>query len=182
MKKFEVGKKYFTTSICDSNCKFIIEIVKRTDKTVTFRKDGKERRTKLFSDENGEYIIPERYSMAPVYRATGEYEEPVEVEPVEAPTSEPQIQPEAEPTTILAYTGQQVIGNWGAMYPTERGKILRFVEQPATRFSPAETLVEIKWEDGRKSLEALARIRPEGQRAAGGSPIGIYFAKRMVLS
>ena len=43
MFTFEVGKTYFTTSACDSNCIFKVEIVKRTAKTVTFRRDGKER-------------------------------------------------------------------------------------------------------------------------------------------
>ena len=32
----------------------------------------KTRRAKLFFDERGEYIIPERYSMAPVFRAENE--------------------------------------------------------------------------------------------------------------
>lgn len=57
MKKFEIGKEYFDTSACDHNCVFTIKIVKRTDKTVTFERNGKTRRTKLFSDERGEYII-----------------------------------------------------------------------------------------------------------------------------
>jgi len=51
------------------------EIVKRTAKTVTFRRDGQERRAKIYTDSNGEYIIPERYSMAPVFRASREYVE-----------------------------------------------------------------------------------------------------------
>lgn len=53
MKKFEIGKEYFDTSACDHNCIFTIKIVKRTDKTVTFERDGETRRTKLFSDERG---------------------------------------------------------------------------------------------------------------------------------
>ena len=54
MKKFEIGKEYFDTSACDHNCVFTIKIVKRTDKTVTFERNGKTRWTKLFSDERGE--------------------------------------------------------------------------------------------------------------------------------
>lgn len=69
MATFEIGKKYFTTSACDHNCVFVVEIVKRTAKTVTFRRDGQERRAKIYTDHDGEYIIPERYSMAPVFRA-----------------------------------------------------------------------------------------------------------------
>lgn len=81
MKKFEIGKTYFTTSACDHNCVFTVEIVKRTAQTVTFRRDGQERRAKIFTDDNGEYIVPERYSMAPVFRACREYtEEAVAVE------------------------------------------------------------------------------------------------------
>ena len=70
MATFEIGKKYFTTSACDHNCVFVVEIVKRTAKTVTFRRDGQERRAKIYTDHDGEYIIPERYSMAPVFRAS----------------------------------------------------------------------------------------------------------------
>lgn len=44
MFTFEIGKKYFDTSACDHNCVFVIEITKRTAKTVTFLRDGKERR------------------------------------------------------------------------------------------------------------------------------------------
>lgn len=77
MATFEIGKKYFTTSACDHNCVFVVEIVKRTAKTVTFRRDGQERRAKIYTDHDGEYIIPERYSMAPVFRASSEYLEAV---------------------------------------------------------------------------------------------------------
>lgn len=81
MSVFEVGKKYWDTSACDHNCVFTIEIIKRTDKTVTFRRRGKERRAKIYADNNGEYIIPDRYSMAPVFRACREVAD-------EAPTEE----------------------------------------------------------------------------------------------
>ena len=81
MAIFEVGKKYYDTSACDHNCIFVVEIVKRTAKTVTFRRNGQERRAKIHTDNNGEYIIPERYSMAPVFRASREYvEAPEEAE------------------------------------------------------------------------------------------------------
>ena len=80
MATFEIGKKYFTTSACDHNCVFVVEIVKRTAKTVTFRRDGQERRAKIYTDHDGEYIIPERYSMAPVFRASSEYLEAEEGE------------------------------------------------------------------------------------------------------
>lgn len=72
MKKFEIGKEYFDRSACNHDCIFTIKIIKRTEKTVTFERNGKTRRAKLFFDEHGEYIIPERYSMAPVFRAENE--------------------------------------------------------------------------------------------------------------
>ena len=81
MKKFEIGKEYFDRSACNHDCIFTIKIIKRTEKTVTFERNGKTRRAKLFFDEHGEYIIPERYSMAPVFRAENE------VQPEEEPAS-----------------------------------------------------------------------------------------------
>ena len=91
MFTFEIGKKYFDTSACDHNCVFVIEITKRTAKTVTFLRDGKERRAKIHSDERGEYIIPERYSMAPVFRACREVAEEAPAE--EAPATPGKIIP-----------------------------------------------------------------------------------------
>lgn len=91
MKKFEIGKEYFDHSICNYDCVFTIKIVKRTEKTVTFERNGKTRRAKLFSDERGEYIIPDRYSMAPVFRAECEVqpeEEPAAEESAPAPTED----------------------------------------------------------------------------------------------
>lgn len=91
MFTFEIDHKYYDTSVCNHNCVFTIEIVKRTAKTVIFLRDGKERRTKLFCDEHGEYIIPDRYSMAPVFRAEDEVqpeETPAAVEESAAPTLE----------------------------------------------------------------------------------------------
>lgn len=58
MKKFEIGKEYFDRSACNHDCIFTIKIIKRTEKTVTFERNGKTRRAKLFFDERGEYIIP----------------------------------------------------------------------------------------------------------------------------
>lgn len=179
MTTFEIGKKYYDTSACDHNCVFVIEIVKRTAKTVTFRRDGQERRAKIYTDRDGEYIIPERYSMAPVFRACREY--------VEAPAEEAH----AVPAPVAAYilqgarsverpavvmVGQPVVGNWGAMYPLEVGVIVSFAEREATRWSAAATVAAIRWEDGRLDYEDLNDIHPVGWRSSSGSPLGVFFA------
>ena len=69
--KFEVGKKYFCSSICDSNCIFEFEVVKRTEKTVTIKDFMGETKRKKINTENGiEYIYPVgKYSMAPTLRS-----------------------------------------------------------------------------------------------------------------
>ncbi|HFH0185098.1 TPA: hypothetical protein ACGI7I_003430 [Clostridioides difficile] len=36
MIKFEIGKTYATRSVCDHDCMFTIEVIKRTDKTIAF--------------------------------------------------------------------------------------------------------------------------------------------------
>ena len=73
MSKFEAGKKYQTRSIGDNNCIFEITVIKRTIKTVTYKQwDGRERRTNIQHDAEGEFIQPDRYSFAPTYRANRE--------------------------------------------------------------------------------------------------------------
>lgn len=176
MSTFEVGKSYYATSACDHNCVFVVEIVKRTAKTVTFHRDGQERRAKIYADHNGEYIVPERYSMAPVFRASCEYvEDQEEVE--EAAPADPlsayipqDAQPSAHPGLVMV--GQPVIGNFGAMYPQEVGVIVGFLEREATRWTPAATMAVIRWSDGRTSREALEDIHPAGWRSPSGRPPG----------
>lgn len=70
MIKFEVGKKYYDRSLCDWNCIFEIEIIKRTEKMITYNYEGQTRRSKLhISDDGIEYIRPDNYSMAPRFDA-----------------------------------------------------------------------------------------------------------------
>lgn len=77
MKKFEEGKTYYSRSVCNHDCIFTIEVVKRTAKTVTYIYKGKQRRSTIKLDENGnEWIRPDNYSMAPVFRAERQQEEP----------------------------------------------------------------------------------------------------------
>lgn len=86
MKKFETGHTYFDHWACDTDAISTIKIVGRSAQFVTFERAGKTRRAKIYTDDHGEYIMPDRYSMACVYRAERELlpdPEPVEeVQPV----------------------------------------------------------------------------------------------------
>ena len=57
MFTFEIGHKYYDTSACDHNCVFTIEIVKRTAKTVTFLRNGKERLAELYAPATGRLCL-----------------------------------------------------------------------------------------------------------------------------
>lgn len=84
MKKFEIGHTYFDHWACDTDTISTIKIVGRSAKFVTFERAGKTRRAKIYTDDHGEYIMPDRYSMACVYRAERELlpdPEPVEEAP-----------------------------------------------------------------------------------------------------
>ena len=176
MKKFEIGKEYFDTSACDHNCVFTIKIVKRTDKTVTFERNGKTRRTKLFSDERGEYIIPYRYSMAPVFRAEREVqpEEPAE-ESAAAPAAEDAapskivtISQPADDGSVIVMIGQRVECVCGAMYPPYGGTVVGFFDEPAGRFARGGAYALIRWDDrpDRPERVRLSDIHRRGWRSA----------------
>ncbi len=166
MKMFEVGKEYFDTSACDSDCVYVIKITKRTEKTVTFSRNGKERRAKLFCDDRGEYIIPDRYSMAPVFRAERE------VQSGTAPA----------PETVVVILGQRLELVCGACFPVQGGTVMGFEDIPATRFSRGGIHAVIKW-DGTDEYPAhiekvpLSEIHPRGWRSANGSPLGVFVAQ-----
>jgi hypothetical protein len=67
---FEINQTYQTRSICDHECIYEITTISRTDKTLTYNYDSKIRRSKIKTDSLGnEYITPDNYSMAPVFRA-----------------------------------------------------------------------------------------------------------------
>lgn len=70
MKTFEIGKTYTARSIGDRNCIFEIEVTGRTEKTIKYNYEGKERRSKIKINNDGEYVIPENYSFAPIFRAS----------------------------------------------------------------------------------------------------------------
>lgn len=157
MKKFEIGKEYFDRSACNHDCIFTIKIIKRTEKTVTFERNGKTRRAKLFFDERGEYIIPERYSMAPVFRAENEVqpeEEPsVEEAAVETSCGVEIAQP-ADVNTVVVMVGQRVERICGACYPPQGGTVIGFVSMPDTRFFHGGVFAMVLY-DGAKAPERV---------------------------
>ncbi|AXU74686.1 hypothetical protein CDIF28670_01076 [Clostridioides difficile] len=71
MIKFEIGKTYATRSVCDHDCMFTIEVIKRTDKTITYKEDDTVRRAKIRFSDDYEYIRVGNYSMAPNFSAKG---------------------------------------------------------------------------------------------------------------
>ncbi len=70
MTQFEIGKEYTTRSICDNNCVFSITITGRTAKTVSYNYLGRSRRSVLHVYLFGYWIQPDRYCMAPPFRAS----------------------------------------------------------------------------------------------------------------
>lgn len=123
MKKFEVGHVYFDQYACDHETISTIKIIKRTPKTVVFERNGKTRRAKLYEDSNGEYIIPDHYSMACVYRAERELLDEEPEQPATAPAE--QEQPAAADNTIR--------------FPADRAAA---AQAPATGYAVARTLVD----------------------------------------
>ncbi len=184
MKKFEIGKEYFDTSACDHNCVFTIKIVKRTEKTVTFERDGKTRRAKLFSDERGEYIIPDRYSMAPVFRAEREVqpeedagaEEIAAPAPAAAPSKVVTISQPADDGSVIVMIGQRVECVCGAYYPVQGGTVVGFFDEPAGRFTRGGVYALIRWDDrpARPERVRLSDIHRRGWRSVSGSPLGVF--------
>ena len=67
--KFESGKTYYATSICDSNCRWEFTVTKRTDKSIWIN----DKRFSVNDLSSDEFIFPlGRYSMAPMLRASRE--------------------------------------------------------------------------------------------------------------
>lgn len=70
MEKFKINQLLETRSICDYNCIFRAEVLKRTDKTVTIICDGKIITRRIKVCDGVEFIYPfGKYSMAPIFRA-----------------------------------------------------------------------------------------------------------------
>ena len=187
MKKFEIGKEYFDTSACDHNCVFTIKIVKRTEKTVTFERNGKTRRAKLFSDERGEYIIPDRYSMAPVFRAEREIqpEEDATAEEVAAPVPAVEyaapskimtISQPADDGSMILMIGQSVERNCGACFPIESGTVVGFIDVPDGLVIRGGVFALVRWDSypDRPERIRLSDIHRRGWRSVNGSPLGVF--------
>ena len=81
MIKFEVGKRYFMKSICNSNCVWQYEVLARTNCTITIKDllDGTIKKCRITNDSDGyERVRPlGRYSMSPSLIATKEIKDNV---------------------------------------------------------------------------------------------------------
>lgn len=186
MKKFEIGKEYFTHSVCDSECRFTIKVTGRTAKTVSYIYDGNARRSKIRVDDCGEYIQPDNYSMAPIFRAEREVqpeeapavEEPAAPAPMEdaAPSNVITISQPADDGTVIVMIGQRVECVCGACYPVHGGTVIGFEDVPAGRFSRGGVFAWIRWDDRADHPERvrLSDIHRRGWRSAGGSPLGVF--------
>lgn len=188
MNIFEIGKEYFTHSICDNNCKFTIKITGRTAKTVSYIYEGESRRSKIRVDASGEYIQPDHYSMAPVFRAEREVqpEAPDAVESSAAPAEESApkkvitiSQPAADDSTIILMIGQRIERDCGACYPTEYGTIVGFDDVPDTRHFRGGVYAVVRWDACPNIPQRLrlAEIHRRGWRSANGSPLGVFVAQ-----
>ena len=70
MTKFEAGRTYYTRSVADADCKVIVNVISRTDKSIV-TSEGK--RFKIFQYDGSECVRPwGNYSMAPIVKAERE--------------------------------------------------------------------------------------------------------------
>ena len=73
-KKFKTGQTYNCNSVCDYNCKWSFEVIRRTAKSVWLKETGqseiKRFAVKVCNLDNAELVWPlGRYSMAPILGA-----------------------------------------------------------------------------------------------------------------
>ncbi|MFL8710914.1 hypothetical protein Q3304_09110 [Clostridioides sp. GD02377] len=74
MIKFMVNKAYYSKSICDSNCISVIFVIRRTPKCIVYKdSDNITRRSKIRIMDDCEFISPENYSFANIFKANREY-------------------------------------------------------------------------------------------------------------
>ena len=187
MNKFEIGKEYFSRSICNHDCVFTIKITKRTAKTVSYEYMGESRRSKIRVDDSGEYIQPDRYSMAPVFRASREIqaeeapavvEKPAAPAPVAgdaAPSKIVTISQPADDGSVIVMIGQPVERNCGACFPLETGTVVGFVDVPDGVVLRGGVFALVRWDynPDRPERVRLSDIHRRGWRSANGSPLGV---------
>lgn len=101
MNTFEIGKEYYSRSICNHDCVFTIKITGRTAKTVSYEYMGDSRRSKIRVDDSGECIQPDRYSMAPVFRAEREIQAEEAPAATEETTPAAPVVEDAAPSNIV---------------------------------------------------------------------------------
>jgi hypothetical protein len=70
MKTIQSNQKLTSRSICDHNCIFELLVIERKGNFAVINYFGNIKRTKIYKDsDNNEYLMPEKYSMAPIFTA-----------------------------------------------------------------------------------------------------------------
>jgi hypothetical protein len=69
MKTIEANTTLTARSICDHDCIFSLAILSRKGSFATILFQGNQKRVKVKSDGESEYVRPGNYSMAPIFRA-----------------------------------------------------------------------------------------------------------------
>jgi hypothetical protein len=65
----KAGMTLSTRSICDHNCIYSIDVISRTVKTATIKDTcNRIKRTKIHIRDGVEFLMPERYSFAPIFK------------------------------------------------------------------------------------------------------------------
>ena len=72
-KTIQAGQTLTARSICDHSCIFTIEVLSRKGNFATIKDSGKVKRCKVrISYDGEEYLMPEVFSMAPMYKASND--------------------------------------------------------------------------------------------------------------
>jgi hypothetical protein len=69
MNEITPGQTLSARSVCNHDCIFSVKVLARSARMATIEEFGKVKRTKVHRDEQGEYLRPDSYSMAPIFRA-----------------------------------------------------------------------------------------------------------------
>lgn len=166
MTKFEVGKQYYMTSICDSNCHWAYEVTARTAKTVTLQQISQHPEVpitcRISVYEDCEQVMPEgRYSMAPVLRASRE------VVPSEPEPEEPQ-----QPTASASSTNVIDFAAYREAKEAKReaeAELQYFIISYLPYVTPQEAEEIVTAQEEARQVEILRKIcnRIDGERSRG---------------